>query len=216
MSTVLIDFVKDAMRLGKNRDEITAALRAAGWPEEQLVSFWDKYHTASFPVPIPKPTLYASPRLTTLSLFYFVVLYISMYSAAAILFTFLDYHLPDGRGEMAGFYYSSSVGALGDQIRSYLAVIIASVPLVYLSNRALQRAMRTSGQFIHGTHLKLLSLTLFVAAIFMLCNTIFFIYYFISGELSLRFIIKIGILSTVSIAIYFYFKPEIVAYEKKA
>lgn len=214
MSAALLDFVKDASRLGKSRDEMNAALKTAGWPEDQLAAFWNKYSDTAFPIPVPKPTLYASPRLTTLNLFYFVVLYISIYSAISIIFTILDYHLPDGNGNMRGFYYSSS--ALGDQIRHALAAIIACVPLVYFSNRALQKGMKASGQFIHGTRLKLMNITLFIAAIITLCDGIGFIYYFLSGELSIRFVIKVAILTIVSVGAYLYFKPEMAAYEKKA
>lgn len=214
MSAALHDFVKDASRLGKNRDDINAALKAAGWPEDQLSAFWNKYSDAPFPIPVPKPTLYASPRLTTLNLFYFFVLYISIYAAIDIVFTILDYHLPDGRGNMRGWYYSTA--PLADQIRHSLAAIIASVPLVYFTNRALQRGIASTGQFIHGTRLKLMNLTLFVAAVISLFDVIGFIYYFLSGELGLRFILKVLVLTTVSVATYLYFKPEMAAFEKKA
>jgi hypothetical protein len=214
MSAALLDFVKDASRLGKGRDEINTALKTAGWPEDQLNAFWSKYHSMAFPIPVPKPTVYASPRLTTLNIFYFVVLYITVYAAIDIMFTFLDYHLPDGNGNMRGWYYSSM--PIAEKIRHSLAAIIACVPLLYISNRALQKGMQTTGQFIHGTRLKLRNLTLFVAAIITLFDVIAFIYYFLSGELGLRFIIKVIILSAVSFGTYFYFKPEMAAFEKKA
>lgn len=214
MSAALLDFVKDAARLGKSRSEMNAALLDAGWPQDQLTAFWGKYHESAFPIPVPKPTVYASPRLTTLNLFYFVVLYISIYSAIDIIFTILDNNLPDGTGRMRGMYYGSS--PIADQIRQAIAAIVTCVPLVYLTNRALQKGMQASGQFIHGTRLKLMNLTLFIAAIITLCDVIGFVYYFLSGELGLRFIIKVAVLTVVSLGTYLYFKPEMAAFEKKA
>lgn len=214
MSAVLLDFVKDASRLGKNRDEINAALKAAGWPEDQLTTFWGQYSDAPFPVPVPKPTVYASPRLTTFNLFFFIVLYITIFSTISILFTLLDYNLPDGRGKMHGIYYSSE--PIADAIRGYLAAIFASAPLVYISARLLQKSMASTGQYLHGTRLKLMNLSLLIAALFVLGDFISFIYYFLSDELSLRFVLKVFILAATSAGVYYYFKPEMAAFEKKA
>jgi len=214
MSAALLDFVKDASRLGKSREEINAALKTAGWPEDQLAAFWSKYSDTAFPIPVPKPTVYASPRLTMLNLFFFIVLYITTYSAISILFTILDYHLPDGRGQMRGMYYSAQ--PIADAIRGYLAAIFVSAPLVYFTSRQLHKSMAAIGQFIHGTRLKLMNLSLLIAALVVLCNFISFTYYFLSGELSIRFLLKVLILTAASAGVYYFFKPEIAAFEKKA
>jgi hypothetical protein len=214
MSAALLDFVKDASRLGKSREEINAALKTAGWPEDQLAAFWSKYSDTAFPIPVPKPTVYASPRLTMLNLFFFIVLYITTYSAISILFTILDYHLPDGRGQMRGMYYSAQ--PIADAIRGYLAAIFVSAPLVYFTSRQLHKSMAAIGQFIHGTRLKLMNLSLLIAALVVLCNFISFTYYILSGELSIRFLLKVLILTAASAGVYYFFKPEIAAFEKKA
>ena len=214
MSQVLTDFIKDAYRAGKNRQEIDAALREAGWREEELRDCWRRFSDTPFPVPVPRPTVYASPRLTTLNLFYFVVLYITLYSTVAIIFTFLDYHLPDGLGRSAGAYYSSR--PIGDSIRGYLAAVLVSVPLVWLTQRNLQKIMNRIGQSIPVMRLRLLNLTLFISAVVMLCNFICFVYYFLSGELGIRFVIKVIVLSALCFGLYHYFKPEIQSNEQKA
>jgi hypothetical protein len=213
MSNILAEFIKDASKAGKTREEINNILRSAGWPEDQLQSYWAKYHDAPFPIPVPKPALYASPRLTTLNLFYFIVLYISIYSIVSIIFTFLDYHLPDGLGRNTGLFYSHQ--PLAETIRSYLSAVLVCVPLVVISHTLLKKSMAAAGQFIPAMRLKLLNLTLLLAAIVMLCNFIGFVYYFLSGELSLRFIIKVVVLSALSAGLYFYFKPEMSANEQK-
>lgn len=214
MSAALLEFVKDASRLGKNRDEINAALKTAGWPADQLEAFWGKYSDAPFAIPVPKPALYASPRITTLNLFFFIVLYITLFSTISIIFTVLDYNLPDGRGQMRGLYYSSA--PIADTIRGYLAAIFASAPLVFISARLLKKSMVSSGQYLHATRLKLMNLSLLCAALIVLSDFITFIYYFLSGELSLRFVLKVLVLAATSAGVYLFFKPEIAAFEKKA
>lgn len=214
-NNTLTDFIKDAAKAGKTRPEIDAVLKAAGWREEELRACWARYHDAPFPVLIPLPTVYASPRLTALNAFHFLVLYISIWSTVAIIFTFLDYHLPDGLGRKSGMFYSS-YQPIGSAIRSYLSSLLVAAPLVALSHRWLQKAMKNAGMFIPGMRLKLLNLTFFIAAIVLLCNFISFVYFFLSGELSLRFIIKVGVLSVLCFGLYHYFKPEIKANEEKA
>ena len=206
MSQILTDFIREALRAGKNRADIDAVLQQAGWPTDQLQDAWKKYCDVPFPVPVPRPTLYASPRLTALNLFHFVVLYTAIFSTVSVLFTFLDYHLPNGLGRMAGAYYSTK--PIGEEIRGYLSALLVSAPLVVVSYRLLYKAMSKIGQYIPGIRLKLLNLTLLIASMVMLCNFIGLVYYFLSGELSLRFVIKVVILSSVCFGLYHYFKPE--------
>lgn len=211
---VLMEFIRDAFKAGKNRADTHAALRAAGWREDELKVCWARFHDTPFPVPVPRPTVYASPRLTTLNIFYFVVLYITIYCAMAIIFTFLDHHLPDGLGRNAGVFYSTQ--PIGHAIRGYLAAIIVSAPLVWFTNQMLQKISAQIGQSIPAMRLRLLNLTLFIAAITILCNGISFVYYFLSGELSIRFVIKVCILSGLCWGLYSYFRPEMKANEEKA
>jgi hypothetical protein len=214
MAQALTDFIKDAYRAGKTRQDIHAVLKEAGWREEQLQEAWNKYRDIPFPVPVPVPTAYASPRLTAVNLFYFVVLYTAIYATVAILFTFLDYHLPDIVNQRAG--YSGYSAPIGEAIRGYLSALIVSVPLVALSQHLSQKMMAASRQFIPGIRLKLLNLTLFIAAVITLCDFISVVYYFLSGELSLRFAIKATILLFLCVGLYYYFKPEMQANENKA
>lgn len=214
MSKVILDFIRDSYRAGKKRDEINAALLDAGWREDELNTCWARFSDKDFPVPVPRPVAYASPRLTALNLFYFIVLYIMLYSGVAILFTFLDYHLPDGLGQKGGAFYSSR--AIGDSIRGYLAAIIVAAPLVWFTKSLLQKASNKVGGSIPAMRLRLLNLTLLFAAIIMFCNITSFVYFFLSGELGIRFIIKVLILSAMSFGLYFYFKPEMVKDESKA
>ena len=214
MSALLLDFVKDASRLGKSREEINTALQEAGWQEDQLTAFWANYSATPFAVPVPKPTLHASPRITTLNLFFFIVLYTTFFSAVSMIFVLLDYHLPNGRGEMAGTYYSSE--PIADTLRGYLAALFASLPLVFFSARQLRKIIATSRQPVYVVRLRLINLTLLIAALVAFCESISFIYYFLNGELGIRFMVKVAVITLVSVGTYFYFKPEINAFEKKA
>lgn len=213
MTTQLEEFIKDATKAGKSRAEIDAALADAGWSGGDRSKAWSNFHDKPFPVAIPLPSSYASPRLTALNTFYFIVLYITLYSAITILFTFLDYHLPDGLGRKAGAFYSATT-SLDDSIRSALSSLLVALPLTLFSKNLTHKAMANARQFIPAIRLKLLNITLLIGSLILLCNFISFVYYLLSGELGIRFVIKVCILSSMCAGLYAYFKPEILQNEK--
>lgn len=214
MTDALIEFIKDAYKAGKSHAEINSVLSETGWSTEQISDALDRFVDRSFPVAIPRPAVFASPRLVFLNIFYFLVLYLSIYNVVAILFTFLDHYLPDGLGRMRGAFYSTA--SLGEDIRWYLATIVCCVPLVWWSSRIIANAIRETKQRIPRIRLKLIYLTMFIGACVMLSNAICFIYYFLSGELGLRFLIKVVILTILTLGIFAYYRVEIKQTESKA
>lgn len=214
MADALIDFIKDSYKVGKTHNEIRAVLTETGWSTDQIEDALGRFVDRSFPVAIPRPAIFASPRLVFLNIFYFLVLYLSIYNVVATLFTFLDYYLPDGLGRMQGAFYSTH--SVGEKIRGYLATIICCIPLVWWSNRVITRAMEETQQRIPRIRLKLIYLTIFVGACVMLGNSVCLIYYFLSGELGLRFIIKVAILSTLTLGLFAFYRLEIKQTESKA
>lgn len=214
MSEALIEFVKESCKAGKSHAEIRSVLKDAGWADEQIGEALERFVDRPFPVAIPRSIVFASPRLVFLNIFYFLVLYLSIYNVVAILFTFLDYYLPDGLGRNQGAFYSYR--PLGEAIRWYLATIICCIPIVWWSSRVINKAMDETKQRIPRIRLKLIYLTMFIGACVMLGNATCFIYYFLSGELGLRFIIKVAILSTLVIGIFAFYRLEIKQTETKA
>lgn len=214
MTDALIDFIKDAYRAGKTHNEIEAVLRESGWSEEQIKDALDRFVDRQFPVAIPRPVVFASPRLVFLNIFYFLVLYLSIYNVVAILFTFLDYSLPDGLGRMRGAFYTTD--SIGEAIRWSLAMIVCCVPLVGWSSRVITRAIQETRQRIPRIRLKLIYLTMFIGACVMLGNAICFIYYFLSGELGARFVIKVAILTVLTLGLFAFYRIEIKQTESKA
>ncbi len=216
MSVLLSDFINNAARAGKSRKETMQALREAGWAEDQIKDVFSQYHDGDFPVPVPRPRAYVSPRYTAINLLMFLVLYLSIWAVVSLIFTFLDYYLPDGLGKMRGLYHSSR--PIAESLRGYLATVIVCVPLVGITQRLITRMTESSGnkQTVPVIRLKLISLTLFFAALILLGNFVCFVYYFLSGELGMRFIIKVLVLSAVIAGIYYYYRPEVSSNEKKA
>lgn len=214
MSDSLIEFVKDSCKAGKSHDEIRAVLKDAGWANEQISEVLGRFADLDFPVAIPKPLIFASPRLTAINVFHFAVLYLSIYSVVAITFTFLDRYLPDGMGRTGGTFFSER--SIGESIRWYLAEIICCVPLVWFTSRVIRKAMIETNQRIPIIRLKLIYFTMFVGAIVLLANGMSLVYYFLSGELGLRFMIKVTILTALVLGVFAYYRPEVKHIETEA
>lgn len=214
MSDALIEFIKDSYKTGKTHKEIRSILEESGWPSELVNEALDQFVDRSSEVAIPKPIIFASPRLVALNIFFFLVLYLSIYNVVAILFTFLDYYLPDGIGRTRGAFYSYK--PIGTALRGYLASVICCVPLVWFSNRVIIKAISVTKQRVPRIRLKLIYLTMFIGACVLLGNAIYFIYYFLSGELGLRFLIKVIILSLLISGLFIFYNIEIKQTEKKA
>lgn len=214
MSHTLVEFIKDSCRAGKTHDDIRSVLKEGGWPDEEVEGALRKFVDRDYPVAIPKPVIFASPRLIFLNLFHFVVLYLATYDVIALLFTFLDYYMPDGLGRMQGAFYSSH--PIGEAMRTNLAIVICTVPLVWLTSVVINRAIRSSKQPIPRIRLNLIYLTLFIGACVMLGNGVCFVNYFLSGELGARFLIKVAILTATTLGFFFYYKYETQEAEARA
>lgn len=215
MSEELKNFVKDCYKAGKSHSEIEEVLKEAGWDNALVSEALGRFEDRDFPVAIPKYVVFASPRLVFLNLFYFLVLYLCIYNVVSMLFTFLDYNLPDGVQQMRGSYYKSH-RPIGESLRWYLSMVICTLPLVWWSSRIIKNAFMNTKQRIPRIRLILVYLTMFFGACVMLGNVACFINYFLSGELGLRFIIKVLILSSLVAGLYVYFKIEINETECKA
>ena len=206
MAKALIEFIKDCYKAGKSHAEIRAVLQESGWTVGQIDDALGQFVNKPYPVAIPKPNVFAFPRLAFLNIFYFIVLYLAIYNVVGMLFTIMDYYLPDGLGVMQGAFYSSET--IGEAIRSYLATIICAVPFVWWSSRIISKAMEETTQRILWIRLILVYLTMFIGACVMLGNAICFIQYFLNGELGLRFILKVTVLTVLVFGLFAYYRAE--------
>ena len=208
MPAVLVDFIKDARHAGKTTAEIREVLADSGWSREQVDESLAHFVDRDFPVAIPRPVVFASPRLAFMNLFHFVCLYMSCLTLIFLLFTLLDYYLPDGLGRQAGIFYSS-YRPLFDSIRGYLSVILVSVPLTIWTHLQLGQAMREAKQRVPRIRLILIGCTMFIGACVMLGNFTCLVNYLLNGELGIRFLIKVGILTGMFAAIRAFYRIEV-------
>ena len=95
MTRALLDFARDALARGAARSDIAMALKNAGWTDSEIRRALGAYAEIAFPVPVPRPRPYLSPREAFVYLVMFAALHLSAWSLAHLGFEFIDRALPD-------------------------------------------------------------------------------------------------------------------------
>lgn len=201
-------FVREATLAKQSREKITEALSAAGWPQATIRETMERYHFAeSFPVAVPRPGTFASPRISVLNVFSFILLYTIIYVSLAILFTILDHYLPDGLGRYGyGYYYAAD---LASAIRGEFAVLIVAVPALMGIERARKKDTERLRQTMPRLRLWLINLTSLIGWITLFCVTCGAVHYFLEGELGIRFVLKLAIVALVVLGSNLYYRLEV-------
>jgi hypothetical protein len=197
----LKDFVRSALQAGASREDTRTALQRAGWPAEQIQDALGQYAELDFVVPVPRPRAHVSARDAFLYLVMFSMLYLSVYHLGNLLFQFINLLLPDVT------QYDYREGQLGS-IRFSIATLLIAWPLfLWLATHIQQQVAREPAQRLSAIRKWLTWLTLALAACVIAGDLIYLVFRLLSGELSLRFLLKVlvtGLLAGSSFGYYFW------------
>lgn len=144
----------------------------------------------------------STPKDVFLHLSAIVALYASIISFITVWFQYINVLLPD----KLNFHLSSSLGS----IRWASSVLIVTFPLYILISWILAREYRKNLQKRTIKIRKwLLYFTLFISALTIAIDLVTLIFYFYSGGLTLRFILKVFVLLAVALAVFGYYLWEL-------
>lgn len=201
----LKDFVRSALQAGASREATRTALQRAGWPAEQIQDALGQYADVDFVVPVPRPRAQASARDAFLYLVMFSMLYLSVYHLGNLLFQFINLLLPDVT------QYDYREGQLGS-IRFSIATLLIAWPLfLWLATRIQRQVLQEPAQRLSAIRKWLTWLTLALAACVIAGDLIYLVFRLLSGELSLRFLLKVlvtGLLAGSSFGYYFWLMSQ--------
>lgn len=189
--------MRAALDAGASRADVGDALRRAGWSSDQIDDALAAWADVDFVVPVPKPQVQLSARDAFVYLVTFATLYVSAYYLGSLMFAFVDLAFPDPLERLARAYY---------RIRWATSALVVAFPLfLYLSYRinrevAVDPARRTSAVRRWLTHL-----TLALAAFVVLGDLISLVYSLLSGELTVRFVLKSLIVAAIAGAVFGYY-----------
>lgn len=198
----LTAFVKESLTAGRSRDEIAAALKAAGWREDQAKDALSAYADIDFAVPVPRPRRYGSAREAFLYIVYFLLLGVVAGHIGAVGFAFIDFSFADPLERAA-----ASSRAAG--LRWAIAGLLVGYPIfVALGWRLGARRRRDPARRDSRVRAWLTYVTLIFAAGALIGDLIAVVYQFLSGDLGARFLAKAGLVGAISGAILFNFARD--------
>ena len=201
-------FVRRALEKGSSKEDVRAALSSAGWTTEQVRSALSGFADVPFVLPVPRPRPYLSAREAFLYLALFTTLYLSTYHLGSLLFDLINRAFPDP----ARFATSTP-----DGIRWSIASIIVAFPVfIGMSLKIGAELTRHPEKRLSGVRRWLTYLTLFLAAVVLLCDLITLVDHGLGGELSVRFLLKALVAAVISVAVFGYYLWDLRRDEREA
>lgn len=193
-------FVREALAKGASRDAIETTLAAAGWPAEQVHSALGAFAAVDFPVPVPKPRPYLSPRDAFLHLVLFATLYLSAWHLGSLLFDLVNRAFPDAADP------AYAIGQGAHSMRWSVASLVIAFPVFLFVARHLGRELaRNPVKRLSPVRRWLTYLTLFVAATVLIGDMITLVYNVLGGELTARFALKVLIVAVIAGTVFGYY-----------
>lgn len=198
--TTIHDFVKEALGKGESREKIKQVLTKAGWDTDEITNALAAYADIPFSVPVPKRKPYISAQEAFMYLLLFLTLYISAISFGTLLFQFINHWLPNPVQDGYGTSYQL------DTIRRSTASIIIAYPLFIWLTYRLRNAMKQNPEKRSSKIRKWLTyITLFITAGIIIGDLIMLVFNLLSGDFTLRFILKVLTVGGIAGLIFGYY-----------
>ena len=206
MNQELNSFVRESLGKNQSRASIREALLSAGWQESEIAKALHSFAEVDFPLPVPRKKPYLAAREAFLYLVSFITLYISAVSFGVLLFSFIDIWFPDVLHPAFGREVSTNA----------VASLIVAFPIFILVTRRLRQAASQDPERKESLVRKWLTyLTLVVAAAVLIGDLIAILASLLSGEITVRFLLKALTVLGVAGAIFGFYLTSLQKEEKE-
>jgi hypothetical protein len=196
----VVVFVESALRAGQSRDAVRVALAQAGWSKDQIGDALASFADVAFAVPVPRPRAQLSARDAFWYLLMFGALYMSAFYLGDLLFGFINLAFPDDLS------YADRAEYVERGIRWATAALIVAFPVFLFAAWKTGKEVAADPTRRNSALRKWLTyMTLLVAAIALVTDGITLIYNVLSGELTLRFILKVLVVAAIAGAVFAYY-----------
>lgn len=199
MNSDLSAFLEHARSKGMDHATIRMLLLSAGWKEKDVAKALAD-HALELPVPSPPDT--GGARDAFLHLTAFAALYASAIAGVGLLFAYVNRLLPDPAFREQARYAAASLTGM----RWSLAVLLVAFPAFLFLSRFLLREMRREPERAwSGVRRWLTYLTLFVAAVTLAVDFMTLVFFFLEGDVTVRFLLKVLIVGVVAALAFRYY-----------
>lgn len=193
-------FVRDALMRGHSRQQVSSALLAAGWSEQQISGVLDGWADVDFPLPVPRPRASLSAREAFAYLVLFSTLYFFAWNLGSLLFQLIQYALPDPADP------DWKLVRLSGGIRWAISALVIAFPVfVFAAHRVSRDVDRHPIKRLSPVRRWLTYLTLFVAATVLIGDLTALVFNLLGGDLSLRFVLKVLVVGVIAGTVFGYY-----------
>ncbi len=198
MQRALSRFIEHARERGLDHVTIFLLLKSVGWKEREISGAIAERELA---MPIPERAGVGSPRDAFFHLLAFTALYAWAISLIYVCFTYINFTFPDPAKPTPTYVVESVLSS----VRVALAALLVAYPLFlgtwwFLLGEVRKYPDKSKSPLRRW----LTSLTLFVAANVILGDAITVVYYFVEGDLTVRFLLKVLVLFVATGALFIY------------
>ena len=201
MNSQINDFVQEALRRGVLRQDIAQGLLKGGWTQKEINAALDAFVECDLPLPVPRKRVSGSAKEAFLFLMLFSALYTMVFALGSVLFDLINISLPKP-GELSTRWIAS--------LRYGIASVVVSLPIfIFMSRVIAGESRRNPGQRISPVRRWLTYLTLFIASASIVTDLISLIVRFLSGDLTLRFGLKVLVVAVLAGSVLFYYLRDL-------
>lgn len=194
-------FIESARGAGASDETVMKLLREAGWSEKQVsrtfLGFYEDKVGSKAPAP---PAIRGeSAKDTFLHILSFGTLGVWVGAVGSLVFTLLNKYFPDF--VTGGYYYNPSYS-----VSTELASIIVALPVYLWTMRLINRDMLENPEKSESAVRRWLTyLALLITAGVLIADLITFLSYFLRGELTTRFVLKVLTVLVLAGGIFWYY-----------
>ena len=202
-------FVKRGLEQGLERARMQQALLEAGWPPDQVRKALAAYVDVDFPIPVPRPL----PSATTRDAFMYIVVLGTMvlcaYQFGALLFAIIDRLVPDPMDQRVYTYWQNTM-------RWSISTLIVAFPVFVATSRLVERTVKLDPtKRASRIRRRLTYIVLFVASCVLIGDLTTLVYYFLGGEVTLRFFLKVLTVASIAGVVFLHYLWDLRAAEEE-
>ena len=197
----LMRFIKDALNAGQSRDTIRASLAAADWTALEIDAALSSWHHSETSGAVPRPQRSTSAWDALFYAMLFAAFGLMIGHAMHLMLGVITFLLPE-LGDSYSHYRMNG-------LRWSMAAVMVFTPAFLWLHWKDALASRINPVLRFGTIRRwLTAIALLAAALTLACDGIYVIYAFLTGDLTLRFIVKAAAVALMAGTVLFYFRQE--------
>lgn len=200
-SNDLAAFIAAAKAKGASDESLAGLLKQSGWPQREVLAALRRYYEETTGIALPaRGSSSESPREAFLHLLAFCTLGTWTVALGSLLFTLIEHAFPDPvmayRGYIPVLY----------SVATEIASLVVAFPIYLFVNRIILReSARRPAALESGVTRWLTWLALLIAASVIIGDLIAFLAWFLRGELSVRFVLKVLVVGVLAAGVFWYY-----------